>query len=136
MVDELLAGRLEVFDVDFETPSFRKELVLTSLVEIEEGLSIVTSTNLVKVTVLGSTTVAVVDAVRLRTTVVARTAVELIVFVETWVVRSVMVLVVVSLEGAIDKHLQALDIAALFMLLNIVGVAHVEEATLLTSSLC
>lgn len=79
---------------------------------------------------------AVVDAVRLRTTVVARTAVELMVFVETWVVRSVMVLIVVSLEGAMDKHLQALDIAALFMLLNIVGVAHVEEATLLTSSLC
>jgi hypothetical protein len=44
-----------------------------------------------------------------------------------------MVLVVVILEGAIDKHLQALDIAALFMLLNTAGVAHVEEVTLLTS---
>jgi fructose-1,6-bisphosphatase/inositol monophosphatase family enzyme len=50
------------------------------------------------------------------------------------VVRVVMVLVVVSLEGAIDKHLQALDIAALFMLLKAAGVAHVEETTLLTSS--
>jgi hypothetical protein len=45
-----------------------------------------------------------------------------------------MLLVVVILEGAIDKHLQALDIAALSMLLNTAGVAHVEEVTLLTSS--
>lgn len=48
--------------------------------------------------------------------------------------RVVMVLVVVNLEGAIDKHLQALDIAALFMLLKAAGVAHVEEMALLTSS--
>jgi hypothetical protein len=56
------------------------------------------------------------------------------VLVETWLVRTVMVLVVVSLEGTMDKHLQALDIAALFMLLTTAGVAHSEEAALLTSS--
>jgi hypothetical protein len=66
--------------------------------------------------------------------VAVRRAVELIVFVETWLVRTVMVLVVVNLEGTMDKHLQALDIAALFILLITAGVAHFEEAALLTSS--
>ena len=45
-----------------------------------------------------------------------------------------MVLVIVSLEGAIDKHLQAFEIAALFRLLNMACVAHVEEVSLLTST--
>lgn len=79
-MDKLLAGWLEDFDVDLEAPSFRRELVLTSLVEV--GFSTVTSRNFVMVTVLGGTTVAVVDAVRLRTIVVARTAVELMVLIE------------------------------------------------------
>jgi len=132
-VDRLLAGRLEDFVVDLETPSFRRELagVLLDLVEVD---FIVTSTILVMVTTLGGTTVTVVDAVRLCLIVVARRAVELMVFVEIWVIRVVTVLVVVRLEGAIDKHLQALDIAALFMLLNIVGVAQTEVAALLASS--
>ena len=132
-MDRLLAGRLEDFVVDLETPSFRRELagVLLDLVEVD---FIVTSTILVMVTTLGGTTVTVVDAVRLCLIVVARRAVELMVFVEIWVIRVVTVLVVVRLEGAIDKHLQALDIAALFMLLNIVGVAQIDEAALLASS--
>jgi len=132
-VDRLLAGRLEDLVVDLETPSFRRELVgvLLDLVEVD---FMVTSTILVMVTTLGGTTVTVVDAVRLCLIVVARRAVELMVFVEIWVIRVVTVLVVVRLEGAIDKHLQALDIAALFMLLNIVGVAQIEEAALLASS--
>lgn len=132
-MDRLLAGRLEDLVVDLETPSFRRELVgvLLDLVEVD---FMVTSTILVMVTTLGGTTVTVVDAVRLCLIVVARRAVELMVFVEIWVIRVVTVLVVVRLEGAIDKHLQALDIAALFMLLNIVGVAQIEEAALLASS--
>jgi hypothetical protein len=131
VVDELLAGRLEVFDVDRDTPLLRKELVdvLLDLVS-----AIVTVILFITVTVLGGTIVIVVTAVRPDILVVVRRAVELMIFVEVWVMRSVVVLVVVDLEGAMDKHLQALDIAALFMLLNTAGVAHVEAVALLTSS--
>lgn len=80
-MDRLLADRLEDFDVDLETPSFRKELVLTSLLDV--GFPAVTSMTLVMVTTLGDTTVTVVDAVRLCLIVAARSAVELMVFVET-----------------------------------------------------
>lgn len=132
-MDKLLAGRLEDLVVDLETPSFRRELVGVPL-DLFEVDFIVTSTILVMVTTLGGTTVTVVDAVRLCLIVVARRAIELMVFVEIWVIRVVTVLVVVRLEGAIDKHLQALDMAALFMLLKIVGVAQIEEAALLASS--
>lgn len=48
--------------------------------------------------------------------------------------RFVVLLVMVVLRGAIDKHLQALEMAALFMLLTTAGVAHVETAALSTRS--
>jgi hypothetical protein len=106
--------------------------VLMGVVKVE--LSAVTVTIRLMVILLGGTTVNVVVAVRPCIIDVVRRAVVLMVFVETWLVRTVMVLVVVSLEGAMDKHLQAFDIAALFMLLTTAGVAHFEEVALLTSS--
>lgn len=81
-VDRLLAGRLEVADVDLDTPLFRKELVRVLLSVAEVGLLIVTSTILVKVTNLEGIIVTVVIAVRLDLIVVVRRAVELTVLVE------------------------------------------------------
>lgn len=49
--------------------------------------------------------------------------------------RFVIILVNVVLLGANDKHLQALEMAALFMLLTAAGVAHVEAAALSTKSI-
>lgn len=48
--------------------------------------------------------------------------------------RFVEVLVMVVWRGAIDKHLQALEIATLFMLLTTAGVTQVEIAALSINS--
>jgi hypothetical protein len=122
VVDKMLVGRPEETDIDRDTSLFFKELtgVLLGVVEVETPR--VTQTTLFMVTVWGGILVHVVVAVRPWIIVAVRRAVEL------------MVLVVVSLEGTMDKHLQALDIAALFMLLITAGVAHFEEVALLTSS--
>jgi hypothetical protein len=133
-VDKLLVGRLEETNVDRDTSLFRKELIGVLLGVVEVGTSAVTQIILLKVTVRGGILVCVVTAVRPCIIVVVRRAVVLMVFVETWLVRTVMVSVVVNLESAMDKHLQALDIAALFILLTTAGVAHFEEVALLTSS--
>jgi hypothetical protein len=132
-VDKLLVDRLEEGDVDRDTSLLRTELmgVLLGVGEVETPN--VTQTTLFMVTVCGGILVHVVVAVRPCIKVEVRRAVELMVFVETWLVRTVMVLVVVDLEGTMDKHLQALDIAALFILLTTAGVAHFEAVTLLTS---
>jgi hypothetical protein len=132
--DELLIGRVEGTGVDRDTSLLRKELTGVLLDVVEAETPRVTQTTLFMVTVWGGILVHVVVAVRPDIIVAVRRAVELIVFVETWLVRTVMVLVVVNLEGTMDKHLQALDIAALFILLITAGVAHFEEAALLTSS--
>jgi hypothetical protein len=134
VVDKMLVGRPEETDIDRDTSLFFKELtgVLLGVVEVETPR--VTQTTLFMVTVWGGILVHVVVAVRPWIIVAVRRAVELMVFVKTWLLRTVMVLVVVSREGTMDKHLQALDIAALFMLLITAGVAHFEEVALLTSS--
>lgn len=49
--------------------------------------------------------------------------------------RTTLVLVVVTFRGAIDKHRQALEMAALFMLFTIFGVGHMEEVALFRRSL-
>ena len=49
--------------------------------------------------------------------------------------RTTLVLVVVTFRGAIDKHLQALEMAALFMLFTTLGIGQVEEVALFKRSL-
>lgn len=71
-----------MLEIDLETPSFRKELLGVLLSSVEVGLSTVTQLTLCTMIVLGGTLVIVVTAVRLCFIVVARRAVELIVFVE------------------------------------------------------
>jgi hypothetical protein len=84
VVDELLAGRLDVFDVDRDTPLLRRELADVLLGLVEVGSAIVTVTLFTIVTVLGGTIVIAVTAVSPAILVVVRRAVELMVLVEAW----------------------------------------------------
>lgn len=131
--DRLLAERLEDFEDDLVTPSLCTELTDVLLDFGKVDVFAVTVTIDVLVTSRRGVTVA--TAVALDLIVVVRRAVELASLVDTRVMRCTFVLVIVVLRGTIDKQLQALDIAAFFMLLATAGVAHVETVALSTSSL-
>ena len=131
--DRLLAERLEVFEDDLVTPSFCTELTDVLLDFGKVDVFAVTVT--IDVLVTSRRGVIIATAVALDLIVVVRRAVELASLVDTRVMRCTFVLVIVVLRGTIDKQLQALEIAAFFMLLATVGVAHVETVALSTSSL-